>query len=410
MSRLPRLSLLALLLGSVSVGLGACQALAGIEDRTFVGSEAGATGDGGPSQQCQDYCKLAKEVCVDTNTLYASDETCLAVCNLWLPGEKDEPKGTNTVACRENQLALAKQTNEPSTIPDYCAKASPGGNGFCGSTCESYCQLYAAACKEDQPQLGSTQYDEPTCVAKCKGLADTKSFDVNANYTGDTLQCRLVHTSAATINPGEHCAHAQLQAQGQAKPVGPCVDDAAVTDPDCDSYCQLETTECTGDFQVFESVAQCKAVCNALPLGKITDIKENTVGCRKYHSYNALVDPMTHCSHTGPTGDGHCGANVVPGDGAITGNCESYCILAERACGQGVAGLPAADAFTTVFGTQAACQQACGDIKGAGPNSGYSVNPPPEGDTVQCRTLHATRALSKPVEECAAALGGAPCK
>ena len=248
-----------------------------------------------------------------------------------------------------------------------------------------------------------------TCIAKCKGLADSKSFDVNANYTGDTLQCRLVHTSAATINPGEHCAHAQLQAQGQAKPVGPCIDAPDAT-PDCDSYCQLEISECTDEFQVFESVAQCKAVCNALRLGKAGDTKENTVGCRKYHSYNALVDPMTHCSHTGPGGDGHCGASVVPGDGAITGNCESYCILAGKACGKGIAGIAASDNFATVFGTQAACQQTCGDLEGAAPNSGYSVNPAPEGNTVQCRIFHAARALSEPVAECAAALGGAPCK
>ena len=404
MSRLTRFSLVTLVLGLVSGALGACQALAGIEDRTFDPADGP---DAGTAQQCRDYCALAKEVCVGTNTLYASDENCLAVCALLPPGEKNEPKG-NTVACRANQLGLAKQTNEPNTIPDYCTKASPAGNGTCGSSCESYCSLYAAACHVDQPQLSSAQYDQPTCIAKCKGLADTKTFDVNANYSGDTLQCRLVHTSAATTNPKEHCVHAQLQAQAQAMPQGPCIDPPDTT-PDCDSYCQLEMTECAGDNKIFESLAQCKDVCNALPKGAASDIKENSVGCRKYHSYNALVDPDTHCAHTGPGGDGHCGSSLAPAKGVVTGNCESYCILLAKACASGIAGLDTPNTFAGSFASQAACQAACVDLDGAGPNSGYTVNPAPEGKTVQCRLLHASRALSKPLDECGAALGGAPC-
>ena len=408
MSRLSRAALVALVLGAASGALGACQALAGIEDRTYVPGDGGDA-DAAPSQQCKSYCELAKSLCLSPNQLYANNDVCLHTCALMDPGDVNEPAG-NTVACRANQLQLAQSTNEPGTLPDYCAKAGPGGNnGPCGSNCESYCQLYALACKADQSQLTDAQYDQKKCVAKCAGLADTGTFDSTINHGGDTVQCRLVHTSTSTVNPTEHCVHAQLQAQGQATPPGPCLDDASVTQPDCDSYCKLETTECQGANQIYESVSQCKAVCQALPLGSITDIKENSIGCRKYHSYNALVDPDTHCSHTGPGGDGHCGSSAAAGTSAVTGNCESYCILLEQACGAGVAGLAAPATFQGNFKNQAACQKACGSLDGAGPNSHYTVAPLPAGNTVQCRLLHVSRALSLPIVECSAALGGAPC-
>jgi len=413
MSRVSRLACVALFLAATGSGLGACQSLAGIEDRTFSG-DAGAAGDTSttpPSPQCQTYCSLAAEVCGGNNAIYADESTCFGVCALLPPGEEIEPTG-NTVACRVNQLQVAQQVTpgEPATLPSYCAAAGPGGNDKCGSNCESYCLLYAGACQADQPQLGNTQYNQKTCVEKCQGLTNLDTFDWMSTYTGDTLQCRLTHTSAATVDPKTHCVHAQLQAQGQANPIGPCVDDATTTNPDCDSFCHLELAECTGDFAVYESPEQCAAVCKLLPKGAITDIKENTIGCRKYHSYNALVDPASHCPHTGPGGDGHCGSADAASDETFTGNCDSYCILAAGACAAKVPGVAAADSFETHFKTKAACQQACGKLDGAGPNSGYAIAPAPAGDTVQCRLLHAARATQTPDTECAAVFGGAPCQ
>lgn len=401
MSRLIR-PLRALFALSAALGaLCACQALAGIEDRTFDGA--------GASQACKQYCAMADSVCQSPSKLYANQDVCLATCSLMSPGDANEPTGnTNTVACRVHQLQLAQQTDEPATRPDYCAAAGPGGNGTCGSNCESYCQLYEAACHADQPQLTSAQYDLDTCVGKCKGLLDKGTFDAIEDHGGDSVQCRLVHTSTSTLDPSEHCVHAQLQAQAHATPPGPCIDDPTTTDPDCNSYCHLEMAECTGMNATYESLAQCKAVCAALPQGTVEDTTENTLGCRKYHSYNALVDPDGHCSHTGPGGDGHCGSSVQPTDG-VTGNCESYCILLEHACNARTPGLGTADTFEANHESLAACQEACGNVTGAKPNSHYSIDPLPAGDTLQCRLLHVSRALTKPVAECSAALGGAPC-
>jgi hypothetical protein len=84
-------------------------------------------------------------------------------------------------------------------------------------------------------------------------------------------------------------------------------------------------------------------------------------------------------------------------------------LLLAKACGSTVPGLDVLDTFQGKFHNQSACQDACNQLDGAAANSGYTVEPLPEGNTVQCRLLHVSRALSKPIDECSAALGGAPC-
>ncbi|MEI9939640.1 MAG: hypothetical protein WDO69_20670 [Pseudomonadota bacterium] len=394
MSQITRFAALALALAGASSALGACQAIAGIEDRTLSPVEAGAGAgpDGGepPSQQCQDYCTKSRAVCGDL--LYRTDDACLATCALFPLEGKDK----NSVACRVGQLEKAAATSED--LPVYCAKAGPGGDDACGSNCENYCSLFAAACPSDFESyaLDAAEGDSTMdlCVSKCQGLVDTGLYDSRdtGNYLGDTLQCRIVHTTSATVDPDGHCEHATLKSSK-------CVDDPTA-EPDCDTFCHLEMAECTeaNGNPIYESVAQCKAVCQALDPGHLADQAENTVGCRMYHSYNSVVDPNTHCAHTGPGGDGHCGSTELPESGN-TGNCESYCRLLEAAC---------KDDFDGSFANQTACQKDCVQLDGAGPSVGYSTAA--SGDNVQCRLLNVSRALSNPTKYCGAAQGDAPCK
>jgi len=387
MTRALNLPALALLLLGFASSLGACESLAGIEDRTY--DPAGA----GPSTQCKAYCDLAMTVCTGSAQLFATNDTCYGICKRLDAGDPNEPTG-DTVACRMNQLMLAQQTHEPGGAADYCAHAGSATNGTCATNCETYCALYSSICNgPDAPPNAPREPDD--CVAKCAGLEDTHGFDVNANYYNDTLQCRLVHTSVASVstaNTKEHCPHAALPA------TGPCLGmDPTTTVPDCDSFCHLEMTECQGDLQQYESNQQCLNVCNALDKGTADDESGNTIACRKYHSYNALLDPNTHCPHTGPGGDGHCGSSAMPDSGS-TGNCESYCTLLAAAC---------TTDFNAAFKDQAACAVACAMLDGAGPNSGFSIAA--TGDNVQCRLLHTARAFEDP-SECKAAEGAAPCK
>ena len=407
MSYFTRFAMAALLVASTAGALGACQSLAGIEDRTYDGAAA-------PSPQCQQYCNLAKSICTGNNAIYSGDATCLATCKLLDLGDELEPAG-NTVACRVSQLNNALQDTEADSVAGFCAAAGPGGNGRCGSNCEDYCALYVQACDGAQPALVASQYaDQDQCLSHCKGLTDTPKISLQSSYmTGaDTLQCRLAHLSAAASEPDTHCGHAQLQVQAKPDPKnsGPCVDPPDA-DADCDSYCRLEMAECVDEFAQFENLAQCKAVCGALALGTVGDTSQNTVGCRRYHSYNALLPlpdgPATHCPHTGPGGDGHCGA-------AATGNCESYCVLAAAACDAlGHPGLAAKDTFVAHFKGQKACQEACSGLDGAPKDSKYFVSTASNGDNLQCRFLHVSRALADKaaaVDECASVLGDGDCQ
>ncbi|HEY4107185.1 MAG TPA: hypothetical protein VGM44_24970 [Polyangiaceae bacterium] len=369
MIRLTRAPFLILVLGALSSALGACQALAGIDDRSY------------DLDLCKQYCDLAQSVCTGTSQIYSTPDTCNGVCHLLAPGDPNEPTG-DTVACRINQLQLAEATNEPNSAATYCPHAGPATNGACASNCDTYCSLFHAACP--------SQIVPDDCQQKCLGLEDTGSFDVNANYYNDTLQCRFVHISVATIMPSEHCPHAALPANG------PCLGmEPANVVPDCDSFCHLEMTECSGSLQQYETPQQCQDVCNALDKGTADDQSGNTVACRKYHSYNALLDPTTHCPHTGPGGEGVCGSPATP-DSGTTGNCDSYCLLLEKAC---------KSQFDSLGG-QDGCEAVCVKLDGAAPNSTYSIAA--NGDNLQCRLLHVSRAFED-ATECGAATGDAPC-
>ena len=86
-----------------------------------------------------------------------------------------------------------------------------------------------------------------------------------------------------------------------------------------------------------------------------------------------------------------------------TGNCTSYCRLAETACGA---------AFRIEFGSQAACLVDCStqpDAFGARHDSKYRLSAAQTGNTLQCRLLHVSRALSD-ATECLSALGQGACQ
>src|SRR5260221_9322092 len=98
--------------------LGACQAIAGIEDRKLDPQTAAARSS---SKQCKDYCASVMAVCTDEFAVYATEELCLGVCGQLDPGDPIEPTG-NTVACRAKQAEFAAP--EPK---DHCKAAGPGG-------------------------------------------------------------------------------------------------------------------------------------------------------------------------------------------------------------------------------------------------------------------------------------------
>lgn len=360
----------------VGFGLGACQAIAGIEDRKL-DPNAGAPV---ASKQCKDYCTLVMDACQGENQVYTTPDACLGVCAQLPPGD-GEDISTNTVACRANQAMIAK--GEPG---DYCKYAGPGGNGKCGTDCEAYCTIFPKVCPKNYEYTSTKD-----CIKFCEALPAQDSYDVMRDHDGDTVECRLVHTAYATVIPKDHCPHAPI------RPSEPCVN-AADGAPSCDDYCNIELAACQGSLAQYQSKAQCLDVCAALDRGTNEDESGNSVGCRRYHSFNATALPETHCSHSGPLGDGHCGHDNA--DEGTTGNCVAYCRLVAAACPDDFAG--------STIGTPEKCMAECVQLPEAVADSKYSVDNAKKSTGLQCRVLHTVRAFADKTA-CAAALGGEEC-
>lgn len=337
-----------------------CQGIVGIEDRRYEAPEQS-------SPECKAYCDSVMQGCKGELAAYPDRATCIATCAKIPSGEtlKD-----NSLECRTAQAALAVSSGEPGS---HCPGAGPFGAGTCGSTCQAYCTLMASACPEKLTGITN-------CEALCGGLRADGEFDLAKLDSGDSLECRLSHASRATLDPGAHCAAAALKSTACADP--------AAEQPGCQDFCKLVGVACTGENQVYESEAQCLAVCGLLDKGTNADQHQDTMGCRKYHSYNSLAAPAQHCPHAGPAGDGHCGAD----------NCEGYCQLVSRAC---------QTEFAQAFGDVNKCQAQCSALPGA--NADTWNETAKTGDTVRCRSINAARA-SVDKGACVAALGGGECQ
>jgi hypothetical protein len=168
------------------------------------GGEGGGTGgEGGqsPDELCESYCQLVEATCTDDNDVWASATLCNLYCAYLPPGAVGDMAG-NTVGCR---LYNAERASVNGELDLHCPIAGPGGNGVCGSNCEAYCLVMSQACSsrfnEDHDGIAD-------CIQDCNAnVPDLGGYDASIQE-GDSIQCRLYHLSAATDDPGLHCAHA----------------------------------------------------------------------------------------------------------------------------------------------------------------------------------------------------------
>lgn len=375
---------------------------------------------------CSQYCGLVADRCQGDNKVYDYPEQCMAVCQHMDPGGPNlgASDNKNTVTCRLEKL---QETEFDARPEENCPKVGPGGDGYCGDDCDSFCALRQKVCTGVPNQTYEDDLDLAKCTANCRAVPKLATFDAARDQKGDSLQCRLVHVSEAAVSAQKaatHCLHTQTVPK--SAPTFPCSDDAELSKEDnCSKYCEQVMNACTDGDAVYKDEAECLAVCEVLEPGEPGDTSQNTVRCRRYHSYNALDEgPDTHCTHAGPTGDGHCGAD----------NCESYCTILRNAC---------PTQFQTEFpgdtaAGEASCRTKCNPpppasaLKGASANSfqtfdrggtRYTVNAVPPGDNLLCRTFHAVTALAaldkakkadasakEDAVECGAAFGvAAPC-
>lgn len=196
---------------SMSLALFAgCREILSFEERTFDASLADAGADAPDALSCEAYCETIQSVCAGNNLQFSSTDACIGLCSTYPVGTLDDESG-NTLGCRIHVLETSQAMIEGSD----CAAAGPGGDGVCGSNCESFCTSMVTVC----PQSFESKGD---CMAVCDPLADCGTYSVDPNTTPDdpSVQCRLYHISAAAIailgaTPGEltpsqtkHCPHA----------------------------------------------------------------------------------------------------------------------------------------------------------------------------------------------------------
>lgn len=391
-----RCCLFALLL----VALSGCEALLGLKDREFSGDAADGGVDGGgiskPSapKACEQYCERVQSACQGKYQVYTEEASCLALCALL---------SADDVACRDKEAQNAAASQE---YWDHCQAAGPGGSTTCGGNCQSYCEVMDKAC-----EMPEREVDVPTCLRKCgklrdrelllRGLpADTTRYDVSEDHEGDTLQCRIVHATIAVGAPEGHCWHAAIAPKpGPGGALNPCSTGISETAPHCEDYCGVVMKTCTAEHAVYETDGQCLAACGAFELGSVADdVGKDTIGCRKTHTYNALVteDAAKHCPHSGPGGAGVCGDD-----------CNGYCKLLEKGC---------KSEYEAKFGTGAAaatsCKTQCLAQRGEDPIH-YAVESAESApNKLACKLLYATRAVEKPgtAGVCESALGEGSCK
>lgn len=389
--------------------LAGCELLAGIPD---VRMEAPAPGPGNDGD-CASFCRKARDLCDEEFTVYQT-EACATACRLYSAEERK---------CREQALADLEGSHENERYL-YCARASLGGGsgqGACGSACKNYCDTMSKVCADHPEELvtypNAQGMNGEDCEAKCsvipnketsnRGGPGGSTFDIAADHEGDTIQCRLVHLTLATVSErsaSDHCAHAFISPKpmnnGAMPPWcgGPKVPDPAQT---CADYCAVNEKTCTGEHKVYDNAAQCRAACKAFEAGDLAvEIPPgNNIVCRKYHSYNAAVysAPDMHCPHAGPGGAGVCGDD-----------CESLCQLLEQGC--------ASEYQEKYAGSGSRCRTECDAARKADPmykDSPYSVTNAKRGHPFSCRLYNATVAIgmsNDAADLCAVAIGDEDCQ
>ena len=143
----------------------------------------------------------------------------------------------------------------------------------------------------------------------------------------------------------------------------------------CADYCSLVSDHCADDVVQYAGASLCEATCANIPAGVAGDELGNSVACRTFHAILAAEDAAFHCPHAGPAGAGTCGAD-----------CESFCTLADRTCGE-----------LSPFAGAEACIAACAAFP---TEPAYSADVP-DGDSFACRMQHLTLASLQPEIHCA---------
>ena len=152
---------------------------------------------GGDEQSCESYCTSIMANCTGANQQYGGMADCVTTCSNFPVGAAADTSG-NTLGCRTYHADAAMAG------PDvHCRHAGPGGNNACGADCLGFCSLVLSECTGANAQYGG---DMGQCMTACGAFATTPAYS-SSTTSGNSVACRLYHATAASLNPGTHCAH-----------------------------------------------------------------------------------------------------------------------------------------------------------------------------------------------------------
>jgi hypothetical protein len=162
-------------------------------------------------------------------------------------------------------------------------------DGGTTTTCASYCTSIQANCVAATDGGASVgQYPGvDACLGSCAAFV---KGDAGA-MAGNNLECRAYHAGAAPADRTLHCPHA-----------GPAGD--GTCGANCDGFCAIAQTACTGANQAFADSAACMTACNAFTGVSAhynsASTSGNSFNCRMYHltvAASSTANATTHCPH-----------------------------------------------------------------------------------------------------------------
>jgi hypothetical protein len=165
----------------------------------------GDAGEAGAQLTCAFYCNQIMANCSAANAQYGSQADCLKACAAFPLGTLADTQG-NTLGCRIYHSG-APSVAAPAT---HCPHGGPYGFGGCGTQCEGFCEVAAAACGAD-----AGLFTDGGCAAEC---ATWTSGDAGPDPAGPALQCREYHLGMALSTPFPHCTHIGTTPAGAACP------------------------------------------------------------------------------------------------------------------------------------------------------------------------------------------------
>lgn len=177
--------------------------------------------------------------------------------------------------------------------------------------CTTYCDKVIDTCGTIGAQATAQYINAAACKLYCNEAAELPSGN-SGDQSGDSVECRIYHSGAATLDPTTHCEH--------AGPTG-----GAVCGGYCDNYCRLMEVNCGGKFATSEA---CMAACGAFAVtGAANETSGNTVQCRITHAGLAGAE-------RGTAGAEASCALAMPDSQmcAPPADCDDFCALVTTSC------------------------------------------------------------------------------